>query len=287
MGAKPTELWWVEQIQLHWVPSMTNEELFVKLKNLYTQHVSLLVLYGNVPSLSVIQRITKVLKEKKERRISELLVEDKMYKKIGLEKPWHSQRIDQSEVPAEVSNWISQRILINNSIMTYRGLDPLPHPSKFKGPLDAVTRRTALWIATLLKRLSGEPPIIVWSISAMYSGYELESERLGNVFDTRGFDYYVATRPWRSFERRRAYLNAVEQGTARDIHHISPMRADIHDVQIQRVRSNSLIASGLGAMESKVIANSIVDKAWSKAEQDLWMTEAEEVWDEDDLKSDM
>ena len=178
-----------------------------------------------VPVQSTVQRIRKEIIEERE-------VEEATSKLI--DNPWQSKRIDIDGISDEVADFITTEILTNRFIMKERALS---YP-KLTDHLDAVTRRTAMWIQKLFNRLKGEDPLIIWSIAWMYSANEMTSEKRGGKFDARAYDYYVALKPWASEENHKKYQQAVDEGDTLNLNKESIFYV-LHRMQIQSLLEDS------------------------------------------------
>jgi hypothetical protein len=178
-----------------------------------------------IPSERTVRRYKDIIKEEKATGTSSGPAEPS-----EIDEPWQSMRKDPDGIPLHVCDWIATNILTNYFIMHDYAMS---YPT-FTDHLDAVTRRTAMWISTLFNRLDGEHPQLIWSIAWMYSGDELLCERQKKEFNTRAFDYYVAAKPWSSAKNRQRYEQATNERKTADLRR-SSICYTLHLLQIQDI----------------------------------------------------
>jgi hypothetical protein len=127
--------------------------------------------------------------------------------------PWEFRRVDPDGIPPHVCAWIATKVLTHDFIRRDMGFEPWT----FSDAFDAVTRRTAMWIALLVDILPEDEPFRIWSIAWMYSSHEQSCERDGTKLVTRPFDDYVAHRPWASDANFDRYHKAVNEGWVNEL----------------------------------------------------------------------
>ena len=130
-----------------------------------------------------------------------------------IDDPWEFRRDDPDGIPPHVCAWIATKVLTHDSIRRDMGFEWMT----FSDAFDAVTRRTAMWIALLVDILPEDEPFRIWSIAWMYSSHEQSCERDGTKLVTRPFDDYVAHRPWGSDANFDRYHKAMNEGWVNEL----------------------------------------------------------------------
>ena len=130
-----------------------------------------------------------------------------------IDDPWEFRRVDPDGIPPHVCAWIATKVLTLDSIRRDMGFEWMT----FSDAFDAVTRRTAMWIALLVDILPEDETFRIWSIAWMYSSHEQSCERNGAELVTRPFDDYVAHRPWASDANFDRYHKAMNEGWVNEL----------------------------------------------------------------------
>jgi len=124
-----------------------------------------------------------------------------------LEDEWVLRRDDPDEVSPETKEWVIENIVKNETIRTI-----VPNSTTTTSGKPVLTRRNVMWIQALKEILKHETPVCIWSLSLMYSWYEIHAELYGPKFNQRYLDDYVSYRPWSDESNKTKYHEAIRQG---------------------------------------------------------------------------